>query len=661
MAYTYYKVASFSGGLHSGEIGVDVVSQNIAGNYSVVNLDFSVRKDVASSSYNNGGANMYIAINGYTQVSSNSIDFRTYVIGAWNHNLQVLGVVLYHAPDGTMSVTIQAYCATGVAAGTYNQSQVITLPQIARKSTASVTPTVEVNNTNQVAVAITRADASFTHKVTFSIGGYSQEYTGVGTSQAFAIPLAWLNSIPNAVSGVANVRLETFSGATSLGYNDYGFTITVPSTIIPIVTDIAFARDTTGTDPFTSYAKGISKVSVSGVTVTNQYSATTALFKTYLHLASAAFTSGILYNGSSFITAVVPSAGTMRLTTVVTDSRGRESVAYYEDFTVYDYFAPILTVSAFRCNASGVPDPAGEYLSATMEVNVAPVNNNNTHVYTFEYKKTTDSTWTSISTAALTGYSGSLNAVRAASSANTWEVRATITDKVNTIPKATAVATKKVGFNYWQAINAAAIGKMAETADLFEVDLATKFNKAVQIEGILTAPAATPTVAGLMSPTDKTDHNAMVTKFNTPTYAKLMGTIAAFQALNGSATTFTKWNTSNGAGGYGTSLVASPSAGTITCNFDGYIQTAANMMFYGCTVGDAIIINVVIGGTTVYVYYLNAPSAGYFTISIPAMIFPVTNGQTVLLTVQNVTAVRGNAGNNNAYANFGCAFTVLKV
>jgi hypothetical protein len=119
-----------------------------------------------------------------------------------------------------------------------------------------------------------------------------------------------------------------------------------------------------------------------------------------------------------------------------------------------------------------------------MQVNVAPVNNDNTKTYVLEFKKTTDSTWTSISTSALTGYTGTLNAVRSASSANTWEVRASITDKVSTATKTATVVSKRVPINCGFSGTAVAIGKVAETADLFEVDLAAKFNKGISIGSV---------------------------------------------------------------------------------------------------------------------------------------------------------------------------------
>jgi hypothetical protein len=57
-------------------------------------------------------------------------------------------------------------------------------------------------------------------------------------------------------------------------------------------------------------------------------------------------------------------------------------------------------------------------------------------------------------------------------------------DKVNTAVKATEVGTKRVAFNVGSSGTAVAIGKVAETANLFEVDLAAKFNKGVSIGAV---------------------------------------------------------------------------------------------------------------------------------------------------------------------------------
>ena len=138
-------------------------------------------------------------------------------------------------------------------------------------------------------------------------------------------------------------------------------------------------------------------------------------------------------------------------------------------------------------------------------------------------------------------------------------------------------------------------------------------------------------------------------------YARLIGTIAAFQALTQSAVTFIKWGTSSVVG---VGLSATPSTGVIAFSYDGSAEISANMMLYGCTIGDAIMVELMYDGTVLYTYYYNIQTAGYDIITIPPMIIPVANGKSVSLAVRNASAARGNAGNNNAYNNFGCMLNV---
>ena len=487
MAYTYYKEAEFTGGWHSGRIGLEVVSQNIAENYSVVNLKFQVRKDVSSSSYNLGGANLYIALDGAVKVSWDTIDFRTYVIGTWYNNLQALSVIVYHGTDGKKTISLQGYCATGVGAGTYNQTQSIALPDIPRKSSiSSLTGSVSVNGSNAVTVNIARADASFTHTVLFSIGAYSQSFTGVATSQTYAIPTTWLNAIPNSVSGTATCRVTTYNGGVNMGYVESTFAIDAPTTVIPVVSDIAFFKVA---DVFSSgvFVKGISKLSITGVTVTNQYSAITQSYYYGIHLAASGETTGLQYTQANapLTSDIVQTAGSMKLSVKVTDSRTRQSAYYGEAFTVYDYSPPSVTVTAERCDASGTPDPNGSYIKMRLQASISPVNNDNSKIYTLKYKKTSDSTWTSVDVSGLTSYAVDQSYIRAASSSYTWEVQGSAQDKVSIVSKTVQATTAQTIMDFLAGGTGMAIGKVAETADVLEVDMATKFGKSVEIDGVI--------------------------------------------------------------------------------------------------------------------------------------------------------------------------------
>jgi len=196
MAYSYYQTDEFSGGWHSGRIAVEVDSQSISGNYSIINLKLQVREDTNAYSQNNNGANVYLSVDGDKKVTDDSIDFSDFSTGTWYTILAKTGIKIYHESDGKQSISVKGYCATGTGAGTYSQTQTITLPTIPRKSKiSSLTSSVSVNGTNAVTVGISRADSGFTHTVKFSIGSYSQSYTGVGTSKSFIIPLASLTAV----------------------------------------------------------------------------------------------------------------------------------------------------------------------------------------------------------------------------------------------------------------------------------------------------------------------------------------------------------------------------------------------------------------------------------------------------------------------------------
>ena len=113
-------------------------------------------------------------------------------------------------------------------------------------------------------MSISRIDASYTHKVTFAFGSRSYTATGVGTSTSYTIPVAWLDQIPNSVSGTGTVTVETISGSgASMGSVSASFTLTAGSGVVPTVGTIT-AELLDGLDGL--YIQGHSKcrVSVSG-------------------------------------------------------------------------------------------------------------------------------------------------------------------------------------------------------------------------------------------------------------------------------------------------------------------------------------------------------------------------------------------------------------
>lgn len=192
-------------------------------------------------------------------------------------------------------------------------------------------------------VTINRIDSSYTHRVTFAFGSRSYTATGVGTSVSYTIPLAWLDQIPNAVSGTGIVKVETLdSSGASMGAVSASITITAGAGIVPTVGAIT-ATLLDGMDGL--YIQGHSKcrVSVSG------YAAGTG-----------ATVASVLISGNgdsvwadSLTSGLLRTPGTVTFTVTVKDSRGREASGCIS-ITVEAYTDIAITGrTALRCTSDG--------------------------------------------------------------------------------------------------------------------------------------------------------------------------------------------------------------------------------------------------------------------------------------------------------------------
>ena len=192
-------------------------------------------------------------------------------------------------------------------------------------------------------VNISRIDASYTHKVTFAFGSRSYTATGVGTSTSYTIPVAWLDQIPNAVSGTGSVKVETLdSSGASMGAVSASITITAGAGIVPTVGAIT-ATLLDGLDGL--YIQGHSKcrVAVSGYTA-----------------GTGATVASVLISGNgdsawaeSMVSSLLRTPGTVTFTVTIKDSRAREASGSIS-ITVEAYTDIAITGrTALRCLSDG--------------------------------------------------------------------------------------------------------------------------------------------------------------------------------------------------------------------------------------------------------------------------------------------------------------------
>lgn len=312
-----------------------------------------------------------------------------------------------HNADGTKSVTISATfkieaTISGTYYGTITASQTVTLNTIPRATTPTLSAT-SANMGDSVTINLPRASSSFTHDLAYKFAGsdWTNIATGVGTSRAWTVPdLASL--IPNATSGTVTVRCITKNGSTSVGTKTVLLTAKVPASVVPTIGTVTLAEATAGlAAQFGAFVKGKSKVKAT-IAASGAKGSTIKTITTTL--------GGTNYSGASWTSAVLTQSGTRSATVKVTDSRGR-SASKSVSYTVLDYFVPtIMTLNAYRTNANGNAQDDGLYMSINLAYTVASVGGKNTASMRIDYKRVTESEWSS--TPLATGSSLSEKATR---------------------------------------------------------------------------------------------------------------------------------------------------------------------------------------------------------------------------------------------------------
>ena len=126
---------------------------------------------------------------------------------------------------------------------------------------------------------ITAYNSAYTHKVVWKFGSYSatQSIAAGATYASYTIPLSWLSAIPNATSGAATATLETIdTTGASLGSYSYGFTITVPASVVPTISSVSATpvNDNSVISGWGIYVYGKSKAKLSINSATGAYGST---------------------------------------------------------------------------------------------------------------------------------------------------------------------------------------------------------------------------------------------------------------------------------------------------------------------------------------------------------------------------------------------------
>lgn len=206
--------------------------------------------------------------------------------------------------------------------------------------------------------------------INFSSGEINKIYSLLGSSN----------------KAVFTFELSTSDGSKSIGVSTKTATGTIPSDVIPLITDVYFSDAISEIDSkFGFYIKNKSKVVVN-IDASPSNGARLISYKTTIENKD--------YLTNEFTTDVLQIAGEHKIPVVVKDSRGLTATSD-RYLTVEDYHSPYTeSFKVDRCNSSGVLDAEGSYALVSFVSHISSLSSKNDKSISLMYKSNEDSEWT---------------------------------------------------------------------------------------------------------------------------------------------------------------------------------------------------------------------------------------------------------------------------
>lgn len=442
-------------------------TQNTTANTSTITVNVYL---TPPSGWNTNSSMWSCVINGTTVTSSKSANITSKTL------LGSRTFTVNHNSDGTASTTISFSYSNGLSgAGTYTTHQgsgsaTITLNTIARGSSFTLNRSSVTLGSDSLTLSITRNNSAYKHKIKVIIGN-SAYLVGenIDTSFTFTPSINYCNDIKSSTSATATIKVETLNGSGSwLADTTKTVTFNVPSSIVP-KTGIGLTayNQTNGVnvaDQTTFMIKPSNATGAYGSTIKN-YSITAGSYSS----SAASLTTGTF------------KSGTYTFSVKVTDTRGRTATAT-KSVTIYGYYAPTVSASAYRCNSDGTKSNNGACVAVKFSWDISNLGNDNKNAkqYSVQYKlKSNTSYTTSVSYKTLSAYNGSMTVVlpNTFSTTSSYDIQVLIKDSYSTTTSsALRISTINALFNIEQG--GIGIGKIHEQGAL-------DINGDVYIDGFL--------------------------------------------------------------------------------------------------------------------------------------------------------------------------------
>ena len=427
--------------------------QSITSNCSVINW-----KVVATGSYPNGvkiheitakinGQQVYHTDNYGQNVSAGTV----IASGTWYQT---------HNADGTGS--FNAY----IGAGIYYQWQIntensanFTLDRIARASSITISND-GLYLGDKAVITISAADASFTHDVSFTWGGYSQTIATGKSGKTiyidFSPPEATLASyIPNDTVGYGTLKCITYSNGTQIGTSEKVFYGKIKESVIPTLDslEMSLVNDNSSIHGWGIAVSGYTKVKLTAAAA----GALGSTIKSYevnsknVDSVSLDYTSDFLSNGD------------VTFTVRAVDSRGRKSVEQTKTLHVYPYAKP--TIASFNAKRDSTEKTK---VVISTDWSFDSIDNHNSVSAKVRYKLKISTEWTDSGTAIIPGNTTLSESFDASKS---YDFMLILTDFVGSeVTALSRVSTQDVLLDFKPDGTALGIGKYAEADSTVDIN-----------------------------------------------------------------------------------------------------------------------------------------------------------------------------------------------
>lgn len=415
------------------------VGQNTGNNTTVISWSLQLIAGSAGKIVSSVPKQWGVTVNGQTYSGTTSVALA-------NNTTKTLAsgqTTIAHNADGSKSFSYSFYqefniVFAGVNIGTVSSNGTGVLNTIPRATTPGLSTTsAEMGET--IVLYTAGASDAFTHDLAYSFagGGYVSIASGVVDSVYWKVPLTLANSIPSLTSGTVTIRCITKNGSTTVGTKTVLLTAKVPASATPTVQSVTLAEAvSTVADTIGAFVQNKSKVKVS-IVASGVYGSTIKSITSTLE--------GKVYTGAGWTSDEIAGSGEVSIVTTVTDSRGR-TASTTTPLTVLPYEAPeISEFSVARYNADGEADPDGVYARVSYTYGVTALNNKNVASAKLQYKKSTDTAWSTLDTFTSYVLSGTETPDTTFSTDYQWDFKLTLTDAFNSASPATYTAVLPSG------------------------------------------------------------------------------------------------------------------------------------------------------------------------------------------------------------------------